>query len=631
MDQLSKKTLERQERHFDSPEIGKWYWIKDDSSDAIENKKSFGCVIHVGSNYVLLEGISSLYSTWSLRVHFDEFWASCEYEPDPNSVIDNKVKQFRKQINRLLQDVKEVAARLGVAPSPELTSGTETEALAIRHGEPMPEYKKSLIKGKTEVLPELFKQIKDATKGMGEWMKAQTLPLEAQHNSLGRIVGAVDKRILAVDLYAGLSEDTKQITKGKPAPLTTPLHLMQRRCYMDEECLAQYSTGGMEFKNLGAFDRWLGKKENRNRILPFPRCMVAFRVRRECKEREAVNLGDFFRIAELQDLDKATFLYIRNGNQLWRINTVIDFGEKLFPDYDRQLISSGQKIWARKFVDIEDDLIGDNEYQEMKAKEDKEIAEWEASSEEKPKRRHWKPGRESNDYVPFEKSNVYYDDIAAIISKSIDEYNRIAMIIQGILDRSPILHPHPPWKIWTTEGFNEGIQLVYDESRVLVAGEKPDFEAFRAKLNASLKKGAVTVGQDEAWEIKEAEKESARRDRDWRDRSDHRPSHWCPYGNPGPGTVARVTRYTRTKKCTYAWERERLTFDQWGRKSKTIRTTFTCLASNVLNIDAYKPGDFKQFFNDPRTRIEYLKWAPLLLTAEEYKAGNIKIERGMEE
>lgn len=41
-----------------------------------------------------------------------------------------------------------------------------------------------------------------------------------------------------------------------------------------------------------------------------------------------------------------------------------------------------------------------------------------------------------------------------------------------------------------------------------------------------------------------------------------------------------------------------------------------------MNIDAYTSGDFRLFFNDPRTRADYLQWAPLLLEAEEYHAGN---------
>jgi hypothetical protein len=48
--------------------------------------------------------------------------------------------------------------------------------------------------------------------------------------------------------------------------------------------------------------------------------------------------------------------------------------------------------------------------------------------------------------------------------------------------------------------------------------------------------------------------------------------------------------------------------------------------TQLLNVSTYQPGDFKQFYNDPRTRGDYLQWTPLLLEAEEWYAGNRKIE-----
>jgi hypothetical protein len=47
----------------------------------------------------------------------------------------------------------------------------------------------------------------------------------------------------------------------------------------------------------------------------------------------------------------------------------------------------------------------------------------------------------------------------------------------------------------------------------------------------------------------------------------------------------------------------------------------------LLNVSAYKPGDYKRFFSDPRTRKEYLKWAPLMLAAEDYHAGVLELGR----
>jgi hypothetical protein len=44
-------------------------------------------------------------------------------------------------------------------------------------------------------------------------------------------------------------------------------------------------------------------------------------------------------------------------------------------------------------------------------------------------------------------------------------------------------------------------------------------------------------------------------------------------------------------------------------------------ADRLLNLDTYQPGDYKQFYADPRTRADYLEWAPYLLRAEDFKAG----------
>jgi hypothetical protein len=57
------------------------------------------------------------------------------------------------------------------------------------------------------------------------------------------------------------------------------------------------------------------------------------------------------------------------------------------------------------------------------------------------------------------------------------------------------------------------------------------------------------------------------------------------------------------------------------RDPSHIRCHFRCRSNAVLNVSAYKAGDFKIFYADPRTRAEYLKWAPLLLAAEDYVAG----------
>lgn len=68
---------------------------------------------------------------------------------------------------------------------------------------------------------------------------------------------------------------------------------------------------------------------------------------------------------------------------------------------------------------------------------------------------------------------------------------------------------------------------------------------------------------------------------------------------------------------TFEWQRERQSYNRWGPDGP-INTRVTCPVEKLLNVSAYTKGDFKQFYNDHRTRADYLKWAPLLLAAEDY-------------
>jgi hypothetical protein len=627
---------ERLPRDEEPLKIGQWFWVNEP-----DEEEWFGCITHVGSNYVEMTSTHE----GSTRVHFDEFDARCRPEPDPEKVIRDNVEKHQGEVKQLMERVIQVTARLGVSSSPELPSGSETQALATvqEGGQSFSTYKTELVKAKTELLPELFKEIEVANKTLVRWLKASVVPFKAQVSQMHGVIGRIDDRIFNVELYAGLAELVEQITDGEPAPITEKIRLLQRRCYMDEECLAQYEVGGMEFKDICDFDAWLARPANRDRLLPFPRCIVSFQVRRHQKERST--FGSFIQMQQMIEkikADKYTFLYIRNGEKLYRMGSELEFGEKLFPDMDQQKLMG--KLWALgapnvKHVITDDEFQGRCEDYARKKKEHKKQA-----AEHKIQHAAWKEATAAakaagekfdekepyfwdrfwdndpkQEYQEFEPNNIYYDDIQNKVQQDIQHHNRIGLIIQGLLDRSPILHPHPPWKIWSAEGFRMALELVYDESRALVAGEKPDFAAYWAKANESLTVGSVTIGQQKLWLAAEAEKESQRRGGDF-----HR-EYYQPYGNPGPGTLAKVIQYRNGslwKSCSYAWERDGQSNATYGQK---IRAKFTCKVENVFNADGYKPGDFRKFFNDPRTREEYLEWAPLLLEAEEYHAGNREI------
>jgi hypothetical protein len=603
-----------------APAVGRWFWVKNEERTGVPSRW-FGCVMHVGSNYAELHAPDGSYE----RIHEDEFYDRCEPEPEAKAVIAKHVAEHETKVHALMAEVKAITARLGVPLGHALPAAGEARALAVRGagGADMGAYKSALTLAKDKTLPGLFEQIRQENESLRKWLTAELLPLKAQHEAMEPAIEAIKDRIFSVELYAGLVEEVKEVAGGRPAPRETPIHLMQRRCYCDEECLARYEAGGMEFKDLGAFDDWLARPENRDRILPFERCVVAFQVRRREKDREWSNLFDFFKMLEDRELDKLTFLYIKNGEQLYRLSTEIEFDEKLFPDMDAPLLRGGKKLYAKIWgSERVEKLISEDEYDAMVREEEeakRELARKRAAAAKKDKWqfRDW-TFRETEHYHPFTRESVHYDDIATFVQSEMKKHNRLVLVLQGLLDRSPALHPHPPWSVWTDEGFRDALRLVYDDSRALAAGDKPDFEAYRKRCNEKLAPGAACVGQEDYWERREADKENLRLDRDWRHkRGDYRPTHHRPYGNPGPGKIARASKASK-HGATFEWDRERIKQDDTG---EPIRCSLAIPKSALLCVDGYKLGDYRIFFEDPRTRAEYLKWAPLLLVAEDFHAG----------
>lgn len=636
-------------------EPGQWYWVEhedrpewdDDEEDFKPPAKitELACVTRLGSNFAKFQFVRDWDTT--IRIHEDEFDDCCTFEPNHEAYLQSQVEKHQQRVDSLLNEVKALTARLGItraAIGPSEVPDTST-ALAVVHGtENIKAHKAALIKAKDKTLPELFKKVEEEHREMARWMKASLIPLKAQAAGLKHTTAAIEDRIFTVELYAGLCEEVTKIRDGAPAPNDTPIHLFQRRHYMDEECLIRYEAGGMSFKNIEAFDEWLIRDTNLDRLLPHTRCVVAFRVRRFDIERDTTgaSLGDFIRFWHEDEQNKRTFLYMRNGAQVFRLETGIQFDHDLFPDTDQSvLLSNDDPLWAQvncgevKWIVTERRI---EEMRETRKRQEEEYAateaEWEKHSEEYQEenwhKRPEEPWRWYNnnpaEYERVDKESCYYDDVMRKIAEDARAHNRVAVVVQGLLDRSPVFHPHPPWQIWTQEGFERALVLVYDTSHALTSGDPPDFEAYRATLNASLKRGSFTVGQEFEWAKAMAKKENERY-RAWNDRrsGDYKTFH--PYGNLGPGEVAKVDRFGPKRGCTYEWYRKRRRYHAW--KDDKIKTSFSCPTDKLLNVSAYKPGDFHIFFDDPRTRVDYVKWAPILLRAEDwYAKGKNKQRKG---
>ncbi|MCL4526524.1 MAG: hypothetical protein M1492_08670 [Gammaproteobacteria bacterium] len=646
-------TVHREES--ESIRLGDWFVCPMEKSGRI-----LACVTEIGSNYVGLEGLSldveGHGGRYSWRQHRNDLH---KLVPAQNwqELVTDRVALYQSESDQIMHQVQDITRRLGVRPQNTMIGEAEAAdasgtALAVLSAEDdILKYALDLKSAQEDNLPALFKRMKTVQERMADWMQMPMIPLRTQMTNLESVMEPLKERVFQVGLYAGLTEQAVQIAEGQPAAYHDKLHIFQLRRYMDEECLLDYNAGGIDIKGIEAFDDWLAKPENRDRILPLPRCMVAMRVRRLVKERDwEGSLRQLGINIELERSDKLTFLFVRNGENLYRINTEVDFPEHIFPESGDFM--GGEPLMFRcSYSDRVENFITVRAYESMVA-ENAEIAakkkawetenpieKWAAANLEKTQGESqkrvewlwvdanpygdWKSRRHSDlgRYEPLTPESIHYDDAMRKIDAQQKEFNRIALIIQGLLDRSTALHPHPIVNLATQEGFQQMIVLVRDGSGVLTHGEKPDFEAYRHKLNALITTDSFFVGQDTAWALAEGEKETRRMDADWRNKSEWRPKYHRPYGNPGPGVVSQAKQVTFKKgaatKATFVWNRQRA-YNYYNDDRSLIPVKFTVPVDELLNVSAYRKGDYKIFFTDPRTRGEYLQWAPLLLEAEKW-------------
>jgi hypothetical protein len=408
--------------------------------------------------------------------------------------------------------------------------------------------------------------------------------------SVKKALSVVEDRIFTIELYCGLQETVHQIADGDPAPASEKIAIRQLMLYMDEECLFDYRDGGMDFQKLPEFDAWVVKPENLNRILPEKKGVVAFRVRRGKKDygtpSDLITAWVHCRWAEL---NMETYLLIRNGQRVYRIASEIDFSPRLIPM--RNEIGEAQfKVINERYV-YEDD-------QDFPLGRRKRVVETELITPD----------------------NIKFDSHVAQVDALLKQYNRIVILIQGLLDRSTVFSPHPPIKLTVPGVLDEWVRLIRDEEDALPSN-RITFEEYQKQLNSSLRKGKW-VYVDHKYNEKYKDGETPYGDSRWRP---------APRRGYFVNSMPQICKVDSVKKdgssvlVSWPWGRVR---GKWGWNRETGKSEWLdessrmchewLPVSRVLNLNDYHQGDYKMFLCDHAMKGEYLTWAQYLLTAEDF-------------
>lgn len=419
-------------------------------------------------------------------------------------------------------------------------------------------------------LRDLTEQVRREMERVAGETRALMEPLEAQ-------VARMNEGLWTVNLYLGDDEEIEVLAEGAPAPADTAFTLRQGVLSMDEETAALAESGGIDAMNLPLFDEWVARPENLAQILPEPKGVVALVPRRRGR-----NYEDPWRNRAMAEENAWTYFLIRNGENVYRIRTDFVVGKHLVP--------------------------GSREFTALFTKQVRGAGgEWE-NVEILPGTHAWEKASEAAD-----AKNRHY--------------MRVALILQGLVDRTPILHPLP------TGGLNLLDQRTYDDGRAhllmdaeaMLTDGRESFYDWLARLNSELRVGMRIIGSFNTDEFKDAGGE-------YYERSNYGPGHYSANDRVTPRArnqweqdrpesnviyyLGGRTEYQGMEAFTFKFERD----ERWiNGELRVPKNRATCIVTAtdkfVLPFDLVTVEEMRYYLRSRVNRTAYEHMFPLLKTA----------------
>lgn len=413
-------------------------------------------------------------------------------------------------------------------------------------------------------------------------------------------VEAIQKVIGLIELYLGIHEQLVQIGQGQAAPADTPISLRQQVLFMDEE-LGDPTEGGIDFRRIEEFDKWLATDNNIAKLLPEEKGVVALRTRRNANMEYS---SDWFTNALMNAENKKVYILIRNGANIYRIYTDhLKIYERLFP-LRKEMAALQKAVGAGGDLSEEEDFDDEDDDQD-------------------------------SDYR-FSESDA---------KKQLERYRKAMLMLQGLLDRSevflPIAHAvqlHKP------ETYGDLVRFVYDDELALGDGHLP-WKEWKEKINAKITRG-TRVYFDGFWTGFGSPYTS--KNDFWESRFPYNLRKFAHYQKPPAGVYSIVrtemtgsfyndNRDNKNREvyiCQYmpsekVWKRDRYYggHDEHNRK-RTVPFTVYKSDDFIFNYDLLDLKDIEFYIHSRADRRNYVRMMPVLYGLRRMRLAELEWERG---
>ena len=498
---------------------------------------------------------------------FEEFDRDWESVPDGATVRAAAMVEAFQQMQAVDDEFVEVTQSLA-AVSPQALLSSDSTAAPVSRTEMVTAAKLHIGQARVNAM-QMKEKIQLQVEAAQALVAEQVAALKIRSEELKGMLAKAEECVWTLNLYVGTDENIVKIRDGEPAPKDDLITIRQLILFMDEESTAALSSGGIDVEDVELFDKWIKKDGNLQIAIPESKGIVAFHIRRKPMKYE--NPWDERNEANLNN----TYLLIRNGERLWRVQFDMILGLHLFPtaaEFDELFIDrrTGNRIRP-----------DDHRYNRMMEEAD-------------AKTRH---------------------------------YMRILLVLQGLIDRTDFFQPYPDNRVrlnvCDTADYNNYLRFIYDAENLLTT-DHLDWNDWLKEVNGAMTVGCRIVGAFNTYGIDLYPRESYERGRitpATADRPDSLTLHTIEDTADDNGFVIR---YQRTDTI----------YDKYGRrKTPTVRARCVLYKDDrfIINFDAVTVEDLEYYINSRRQRSNYVKMIPLLQCCLELKKAEVAEEAPFKE
>lgn len=377
-----------------------------------------------------------------------------------NGLHDGRNNSFGLQMELKVTDIEKY-----LRPTQALLSAPASDSKEVQPGDAVSPMGASLLRfgdAKHELTDAIRREEMEIAKKQWE--------MEAAVEAIQERTKLMEAQLNVLNTYMHGTRQRSQITSGRKG--TGQYHVFQNRQFLSEEIALLANFDDFDFKDMEDLEKWLIKSGRIWKFLPFERCILATRIRKDSKD-----YGDPLANLYNNYENMRNIVWIRDGENVIHVDTEFDFHNAIFPDrlqFDRAFQVCVNHIWEAAFQwkkpkNFWGRELKPSEYDVMGKMKRKPLDEEEPYFTVRDTMARFHTLQEWRD------SEFYTDLLDKQIRESVQDYLRevnkrqmiFAVLLQGIVDNTSLLEIPKGTDLFNWENIDLYFKLLFDYSHAL--------------------------------------------------------------------------------------------------------------------------------------------------------------------